>query len=156
VVVVHHANKGGGEPNMDSIRGSSRMAGEVDLIVVVRKKERGQLEVFLDGRDLVRDDDGGNLAVEYEGDHPHRMRAVGFAVNAQGVEGATRPAVLKVLGRASERLSTSDVRVAVAEQLGETRTRQAVTQELQALADGGTVVKHASGKGKTAYWELDV
>ena len=26
VVVVHHANKGGGEPSMDSIRGSSRMA----------------------------------------------------------------------------------------------------------------------------------
>lgn len=155
VVVIHHASKGDGQPTMDSIRGSSRMAGEVDLIVVLRKKERGTLEMFLDGRDLVRaDGEDGNLEVAYTSDRPHEMRTTGVKIKAGGAkQQRTREAVVAVLERATTALSTSGVRAGVATHLGESRTRTAVDQELQALADEGQVTKNAQGKGRPTFWE---
>ena len=70
VVVVHHSRKDTG-PTMDAIRGTSRIAGEVDLMAVLKKVSDGRLEMYLDGRDLVRPTDyDGNLEVAYDRSSP--------------------------------------------------------------------------------------
>src|SRR5437588_3919968 len=77
VVVLHHTRKDA-DLSIDALRGSSRMAGEVDLLVVMRKLRKGQLEVNIDGREFVRPDfEEGNLAVVY-GEPPWQMRHDGF------------------------------------------------------------------------------
>lgn len=152
VVVLHHAGKGEGPPSMDMIRGSSRMAGEVDLILVMKKKERGTLEVFLDGRDLVRDDDGGNLEVAYEGDRPHLMRSNGFKVTLKPEKRRTRDAVIEAMRGANAPLSTAQVVTAVNEALPKGRSRQSVDRDLHLLADEGAVEKIASTRGSSTLW----
>jgi hypothetical protein len=72
---------------MDSIRGSSRVAGEIDLMFIMRRVERGKLELYLDGREVVRPDaEQGNLEVAYDTEAPHRMRAGGVRMNVKAGE----------------------------------------------------------------------
>ena len=64
----------------------------------------------------------------------------------------TRAAVIAVLQRATDPLSTSQVRTEVAKELDEERTRAAVDGELQVLAGDGLVEKNAQGKGRPTFW----
>ena len=154
VVVLHHARKGGGEPTMDSIRGSSRVAGEVDLMFIMRRVERGTLEVYLDGRELVRPDaEQGNLEVRYDTEAPHRMRIAGVRLNVKGPTNSTRPAVEQVLRDAGEALTTAEVHKRVEKKLGRSRDRSGISRELTALVEDGQVAKTAPGRGKASRWE---
>jgi hypothetical protein len=152
VFVIHHASKGGGPPTMDSIRGSSRMAGEVDLLMVVRKRKRGLLEVLLDGRDLVRTDDGGNLEISYKADRRHVMHARGFKVTLKPEKRSTRDAVIAAFEGVQPPITSADVRDAVNEALPKGRSRTAVDEELHVLVDEGKVEKLPSPKGKPTFW----
>lgn len=151
VVVVHHSRKDSGA-TMDAIRGTSRIAGEVDLMAVLKKVGDGRLEMYLDGRDLARPmDDDGNLEVSYDPERPHEMRVAGH-LQVKGVENAALPAIITVLSAARDPLSTSEVVKQVKEQLGETRSRQRVTSQLEALVDEARVEKVAGPKGKATHW----
>lgn len=58
ILVVHHSNKAE-RLNWESVRGSSRHAGEVDLGVFVEKVDKGIVKVSLDGRDIPQYLDAG-------------------------------------------------------------------------------------------------
>jgi hypothetical protein len=151
VVVVHHSRKDTG-PTMDAIRGTSRIAGEVDLMAVLKKVGNARLEMYLDGRDLVRPmEEDGNLEISYDPERPHEMRVAG-RLRTKGAANATLPAVISALTDAHDPLSTSEVVKQVKDRLGESRSRQRVTSQLDALVDEGKVEKVAGPKGKTTRW----
>jgi AAA domain len=154
VIVIHHSRKGGGSPSMDSIRGSGRHSGEVDLMFVLRKDERGTLECFLEGRELTRaDSESGILEIKYEADAPHRMRFAGVRINIKGPVNTTRPAVERVLRDAGRELDTGEIQRQVEERLGKKRDRTVIRDALGALADDGKITEIPGGKGKASRWE---
>jgi putative DNA primase/helicase len=69
VLVIHHASKDEGRSGWNALRGSSRLAGEVDLGMMLRRGlEKNRLKLWLDGRDIPQylDEPGDHIAVEYE------------------------------------------------------------------------------------------
>lgn len=151
VVVVHHSRKDTG-PTMDAIRGTSRIAGEVDLMAILKKVSDGRLEMFLDGRDLVRPADyDGNLEVVYDPEQPHDMR-VGGSLRVKGAANTTLPAIIDALKDADGPLSTSEVKERVEGELGEKRSRQRIASLLDVLVGEGKVEKAAASKGKATFW----
>lgn len=148
VIVLHHARKGSAEPSMDSIRGSSRVAGEVDLMFVLRRVEPGALELYMEGRDLPprAESEQGNLAIQYEVDAPHRMRLVGPRITIKGPANRTQPAVERALREARGPLTTTEIVTVVG------RDRSSVTRALNELRRDGRVRK-ITGRGKTLTWE---
>lgn len=152
VIVIHHARKGDGAASMDAIRGSSRIAGEVDLMLVLRRVERGTLELYLEGRDLPPRANGedGNLEIRYEPEEPHKMKVAGPSISIKGPTNRTQPAVERVLREAKEQargpLSTTEI----AERVG--RDRSNVSRALKELHADNRITKIA-GKGKALTWE---
>ena len=151
-VVIHHASKGEAKLSQDVIRGSSRMAGEVDLMMLLRKHENGRLEMFLDGRYLARDDEGGNLEIEYDRERPHLMRSQGVKVTFKHETRKTRDAAADVLQRVADRMSFTEVRQAVNDSMPNKVTGETVRLALEDLAQHGVVEKEAGGQGKSTYW----
>ena len=151
VVVVHHSRKDTG-PTMDAIRGTSRIAGEVDLMAVLKKVSDGRLEMYLDGRDLVRPTDyDGNLEIAYDPEQPHDMRVAG-SLRVKGVANTTLPVITSALADADEPLSTSEIKKRVEDQMGGKRSRQRIASLLDVLAGEGKVEKAATSRGKATFW----
>lgn len=148
VLVIHHARKGEGSPTMDSIRGSSRVAGEVDLMFVLRRVERGALELYLDGRDLPprAESEQGNLGISYEADQPHEMKISGVLTVRIN---RTRDAIVAVLQEAGQPLTTSRIEKEVAGRLAGKPDRSTILRHLRSLSD---VKKDEGGNGKAAKW----
>ena len=132
VILLHHTRKDGGV-TMDAIRGSIRMAGEVDLLVIMRKKAGGVLDVNVDGREYVQPDSAdGNLQVTYDIEKPWEMDNDGFvAADAKG--NSVSGAVLMVLSTADGWLSTEKIQTRVEAVLGRAVQRQGVTRTLRDL-----------------------
>lgn len=151
VLVIHHANKGDGELGMDMIRGSSRMAGEVDLILVGRKRG-ATLELFVEGRDIEEGPEG-NIEIAHEPDAPHRMRQAGIRIKAKP-RNHTRTSVETVLRGADRPLTTSEVAEGVSELHSKPVGRPNVEAHLKRFADDGHVRRSERDDGrKTADWE---
>lgn len=159
VVVLHHAKKGEGRPSMDSIRGSSRVAGEVDLMLILRRVERGQLELYLDGRDLPprEDEHEGNFRVDFDPDAPHDMRLSSSGITIAGSAGDTKSTITQVLREAKaageQPLTTSEVLARVNEICGRKLNKSTVSRPLNALAKGGIARRGAATAGRDATWE---
>jgi hypothetical protein len=160
VIVIHHSRKGDRSPTMESIRGSFRAAGEVDLMLIVNKRDAGTLELFLEGRDLVQsqaDNEAGNLEVRYERDGPWQMRLSGARITVKGAKGKgkenkTRPAVAQVLKATAEPLRVADIHDRVESILGETRSRQAIKNELRTMEADGEAHRKPNPNGKGEVW----
>lgn len=151
VLVIHHANKGDGELGMDMIRGSSRMAGEVDLILVGRKLGNG-IELFVDGRDI-ENAILGTIEIAHDPDSPHRMRQAGIRIKAEP-RNRTRSSLETVLRGADRPLTTSEVTAQVTEHQGKQATRQNVETHLKRLTGEGLVSKETRQDGRgTAEWK---
>lgn len=93
-MLLHRTREDAGV-SIDAIRGSIRMAGEVDLLLIMRKVQRGALEVNIDGRELVRPDlEDGNLCITYD-EPPRQEIGGGWArrPNRQSVGGCKKPRV---------------------------------------------------------------
>lgn len=154
LLLLHHTKKGGGTPEMDSIRGSSRMAGEVDFMIVLNKDAPGELTAFLDGRDLDLEAETNHIEVVYPTDSPWQMKLAGFKLNLGGKASRTKHAILEVLGVADAPLSTREVSELVIEDLGKSISRQAVNNALDQLAESGQVSRISQGQGKANLWEI--
>lgn len=151
VLVLHHANKGDGELSMDMARGSSRMAGEVDLILVARRLGTG-IELFIEGRD-VENALLGNLEIEHDQDRPHRMKRVGIRIKVKPRSG-TRLALETVLRGAERPLTTTEVAEQVSQVRGKDTSRQTAELHLKRMAKDGSVNKTARADGRnTSEWE---
>ena len=95
VIVIHHANKQA-RLSWESIRGSSRHAGEVDLGIFVEKEGEDMLRVVVDGRDVPTATGYGDaLLVHYS------VTSDGFSL----IDTGTRVRIRKTGGRTSR---TSD------------------------------------------------
>lgn len=150
VLVIHHTNKGDGELRMDMARGSSRMAGEVDLILVARKVG-SNIELFMEGRDVENALDG-NLEIAHDPDMPHRMRTVGIKIKAKS-RNATRSALETILRGADRPLTTAETQTLVTEATKKSVTRQTIDAHLNRLLDEGTISKVVREDGRrTSEW----
>lgn len=152
VVILHHTRKDA-DLTMDAIRGSSRMAGEVDLIVVMRKLGAGQLEVNLDGREYVRrDDEAGNLRIIY-GEPPWQMRRDGYVQSGKSVK-TVKDATVEVLAAARGKpLATDGVHARVNAALKHEVSKEAVRLALNRLYKDGAVKRQQRG-AQGAQWAL--
>lgn len=150
VFVVHHARKGTGERlTMDAIRGSSRTAGEADLMLIVQRlAEPGTLELFLEGRDLPPRPEGGegNLTIKFDPDKPCSMNLAGPRIRLKGPTNTTRPAVEAVLQKARRPLAAPDIAVEVERDL------TSVNRALNKLLTDG-LVNRLRGRGRGGLWE---
>jgi hypothetical protein len=152
VVVLHHTRKDG-DLSIDALRGSSRMAGEVDLLVVMKKVADGQLQVNIDGREYVRPDfDEGNLVVMYD-EPPWRMRHEGFA---QTGKRTVKETALTVLTAArGHYLSVDDIHGRIQAALGRTCSKESVRVALNRLLDDDKVVNsRAKGHRQALEWAI--
>lgn len=103
VVVIHHANKGG--EGQESIRGSSRHAGEVDLWLIVNKVDKGVIKIQMDGRDTYTDlGPGDALEGRVEiGDDSFTVNTQDLIVSVRATQGETKKReVLKAVGDGCE------------------------------------------------------
>ncbi len=69
VCVIHHASKDEGRSGWNALRGSSRLAGEVDLGIMLRRgMERNRLRMWVDGRDIPQylENPSDHIAIDYE------------------------------------------------------------------------------------------
>jgi hypothetical protein len=104
VVVVHHASKGE-KLQQESIRGSSRHAGEVDLWVLVDKVDKGVVRIAMDGRDTYTDLGPGDALEGKVAIHDDS-----FSINTQDLvvsiratrQGEKKREVLKAIGDGCE------------------------------------------------------
>lgn len=152
VLLLHHSKKGS-DLDLEAIRGSSRMAGEVDLAMVLRKNENSEIEVFLDGREYVRaDDEDGNLIVVYDRDHPHVMRTTEWRIATPKTKNQTMEAVVAFLWAQDKPVGTAEIHRAVQEAIGGVRKRETVLTVLRKFKDDGNVREHDEGKGKEKSW----
>lgn len=152
VMILHHTNKAGSELGFDSIRGSSRMQGEVDVILLSAKRGKHKLEIRIEGRDIEIDADSTIMA-EHEPDRPHALRFISESIKAKP-RNRTREAAANVLQRASGWLTITAVEQSVEETLGEERSRETVRKVLIALADEGVVEKRVCDDGReTTEWK---
>ncbi len=152
VIVLHHTRKDSGV-SIDAIRGSIRAAGEVDLLIIMRKTSNGVLEVNLDGREL-RDPEGeddGNLRVTY-GEPPWRMHHEGHTGKKK--ERTVQEMAGEVLAVAESWLTVEDVRLEVLRISGRaTLSKQAVQDALNLLetSDPKRAQKREIKGGRGAY-----
>ena len=94
VCVIHHASKDEGRTGWNALRGSSRLAGEVDLgIMLKRSLEKNRLRMWVDGRDIPQylENPSDHIPVDYEvrmADDPAErrltMNASAIAVTVNG------------------------------------------------------------------------
>jgi hypothetical protein len=150
-LVVHHARKHDGEPGMDSIRGSSRMAGEVDFMTVQMKSAPGQLDVYIDGRDLVLDGDTNYLSLNFPKDEPHKMRLVEMKVLPHERAKSIGHLALRELKAAQDWMTTNEVARAVADDFGKMPTSQAVTDAVHKLVEEEKVEKQQGARNKLSW-----
>ncbi len=128
VVVIHHANKQA-RLSWESIRGSSRHAGEVDLGVFVEKEGEDLLRVVIDGRDVPTATGYGDaLLVHYS------VTSDAFSLTDTG----TRVRIKKTGGRTSRTSDESKGLVldAVKEQPGSTRKQIALALDIDEYTVG--------------------
>lgn len=133
VTILHHTRKDAGL-SLDAIRGSSRMAGEADMLLVMKKTAEGKLEINLDGREYERSK-SGNLIVAYDEPPSRTMRHDGYAATSQV---STQDATLSVLLAAGGYVGVSAL-VALVEASGVSVSRQSVQVTLNKLAANGKV-----------------
>lgn len=145
VMIVHHANKTS-RLEWESIRGSSRHAGEVDLgLFLERANEENTLKMWMDGRDIPQYlGTGEYFEVKYTIDRHERI----FEMDATEIQ-VTTP-------RAVSNKNKEAVHEAV-KQGFDTRTKlmkecdmadNTVLKHLAALVEEGKVEEHDNGIGK--------
>ena len=128
VIVIHHANKQA-RLSWESIRGSSRHAGEVDLGIFVEKEGEDLLRLVVDGRDVPTVTGYGDaLLVRYS------VTSDGFSMTDTG----TRVRIRKTGGRTSRTSDESKELVldAVKEQPGSTKKQIALALDIDEYTVG--------------------
>ena len=131
--LLHHTRKDAGV-TIDAIRGSIRMAGEVDLLIIMRKSSKGWLELNIDGRELDRPDfEEGNLKVMY-GEPPHQMRHEGFVAGKKD-QRTVREGVQAVLATGDGWLEAEEIRTKVMAIQDRDVTKQSVQNALNVLKE---------------------
>lgn len=128
VVVIHHANKQA-RLSWESIRGSSRHAGEVDLGVFVEKEGEDLLRVVIDGRDVPTATGYGDaLLVHYS------VTSDGFSL----IDTGTRVRIRKTGGRTNRSSDQSKQLVldAVKETPGATKKQIALALDIDEYTVG--------------------
>lgn len=132
VVIVHHANKGE-RLTWDSVRGSSRHAGEVDVGIFVDKRE-GEMLVAIDGRDISLDTEHGAFSCDVQ------ITDDGFTLDATQTALVTKKATSqkdRVLEAVREGKDTR-TKIMRATQLSDSTVRS----HLKVLMDEGCVTEH--------------
>jgi DNA-binding transcriptional ArsR family regulator len=71
IFIVHHARKDA-EMNQNMVRGSSRFMGEIDTVVLLRKKEADLLGMVLEGRDHEGTEAGEEKLLKVHWDHEYQ------------------------------------------------------------------------------------
>lgn len=153
-LIVHHSRKHDGDPTMDSIRGSSRMAGEVDFMIIQKKCGPGELEAYVDGRDLVLEEDTNHLYINFDKDEPHKMKLLEMRILPLERAGTIGELAFAVIEASEDWLSTDQIGVAVAPNLGKKPSSQAVTNALHKLVEEGKAVKKRGPRNKLLWQHL--
>lgn len=142
VVILHHANKGE-KLTQESVRGSSRHIGEVDLYILVEKFDKTSIRIHMDGRDIFTDLGPGEAlqgVVKIEDDD--------FSINTQ--EFAVRVKQTKVDNNRADVLKAVregfDTRTKIMRAVGLSDT--SVRDYLDALVEEELVVMESQGEGK--------
>lgn len=150
VVILHHTRKDAGL-SIDAIRGSSRMAGEADMLVVMRKTADGNLEINLDGREYERSK-AGNLIVSYDEPPSRTMRHDGYAQTESRT--SAQDAALGVLLAAGRGRYVPTARVVelVTAALGRDITKKSVLVALHKLAALERVDGRPVKRGQALEW----
>lgn len=151
VLVLHHTNKAGSELSFESIRGTSRMMGEVDVIMLSAKRGNNRIEIRIEGRDIEIDSDSTVMA-EHEPDKPYALTFVTEKEVKGKQRNRTAEAAERVLRDAGGWLTTREVRQQVAA-LGVDRSQERVRKVLAELLDGGKLEHRGGQRGKAAEWK---
>ncbi len=152
VLVIHHTNKGDGELRMEMVRGSSRMTGEADLILIGRKNSDGLIELKIEGRDIEGLPDG-NLSIAHYPEEAHRMQVQGITVKGN-TRNSTRSTLERVLRGAERPHTTTEIVNQTVDVLGKPISRQTCESHLKRMESDGLVRRHVLSDGRnTATWE---
>lgn len=160
VCVIHHANKAE-RLTWESVRGSSRHAGEVDLGIFCQKHplEDDTVRISYDGRDIptylgTGDAFEGKVIISHEGETPQfeiDAREVKTKVNttqAQQQGQKNRDAVLNAISAGTK------TKKGIIEQTG--LSDSTVRSHLEALIEDGVIIEEDHGKGRMkTYKESD-
>lgn len=96
VVVLHHANKSE-SLTLGSVRGSSRHVGEVDLLILVDKFDKGVVHIRMEGRDTQAEVEGDLLQGKVEiTDDDFTINTLGITI-ATPTQGSGRDKVLRAI-----------------------------------------------------------
>lgn len=154
VMIVHHANKTS-RLTWESIRGSSRHAGEVDLGMFLERHpmEDNTLRMWLDGRDIPQYlGTGENFNVKYQIDtekryfHPMDATEISIEVASPSIKGkVNRDLVLTALSEGN------NTRTLIMRHTG--LGDNTVISHLDKLVQEGAVIESEQGEGKPNLYE---
>jgi hypothetical protein len=153
VIVLHHTNKSGSELGQDAIRGSTRVAGEVDFWMIQRATEEGGIEMRINGRDLDLEGGTDHLFIETKA-HPHEMRLLKITMGPRKKDDSLSALALEVLKSTDDWMTTAEVIDAVKPRREKAPTKEGVKNALEKLVSEGLVEKSKSGPRGALSWRL--
>jgi putative DNA primase/helicase len=153
VVVLHHTNKSSKELSQEAIRGSSRVAGEVDLMTIQHPVAKGRLEMKIDGRDLDLNGFDDRMYIEMDSESPHMMRLLGMKVLPHERAGSLGQLALEVLESADGWMSTAEILDAITPRRDRAPTKAGVENALKKLEADGRVESCKRGPKHALHWQ---
>lgn len=152
MVVLHHTNKSGNELSQEAIRGSSRVAGEVDLMTI-QKAVEGRIHMRIDGRDLDLGGTDDHMVTNMDPKSPHMMRLSEVRIQPHVRAGSLGQLAMEVLGAADGWMSTREILDAITPLKDEPPTKAGVEAALKKLKAEGRVESCKCGANNALYWQ---